>query len=170
MGLLDFFTSTKRPPKGTPLQPKEVLLKKLLELNRKTAPYQITENKEERADLIAEWKIVDSNWYEVFGKAGLKKVFRIYLKLDPEKKEVRAMDREYSISWSAGIPTLSVEASISKGQTQSIEFGKGYAFTEKLEFGEVYNYRFDTREIKKPIQDVVTTCGWTYKGVAFGKL
>ena len=26
------------------------------------------------------------------------------------------------------------------------------------------------KEIKKPIQDVVTSCGWTYKGVAFGKL
>ncbi len=36
--------------------------------------------------------------------------------------------------------------------------------------GQVYNYRFDTREIKQPIQDAVTSCRWTYKGVAFGKL
>jgi hypothetical protein len=34
----------------------------------------------------------------------------------------------------------------------------------------VYHYRFDTREIKQPIQDVVTSCGWIYKGVAFGAL
>ena len=80
------------------------------------------------------------------------------------------MDREYTISWSAGVPTLAVAATAFKGQMQSIEFGKGYAFTEKLEAGEVYNYRFDTREIKNPIQDAVTASGWTYKGVAFGKL
>jgi hypothetical protein len=53
---------------------------------------------------------------------------------------------------------------------QSVEFGKAFAFSEKLEAGQVYNYRFDTREIKTPIQDAVTRCGWTYKGVAFGKL
>jgi hypothetical protein len=57
-----------------------------------------------------------------------------------------------------------------KGQIQSIELGKAYAFTEKLQPGEVYNYRFDTREIKKPLQDAVTSCGWTYKAVTFGKL
>jgi hypothetical protein len=53
---------------------------------------------------------------------------------------------------------------------QTVEFGKAVGFTEKLEGGEIYSYRFDTREIKKPIQDAVTACGWTYKGVAFGKL
>jgi hypothetical protein len=125
---------------------------------------------EEKVDLIAEWKIVDAQWYEIFGKAGLSKVFRIYLKLDPEAHEVRAMDREYSVSWSAGVPSLLTEISNFKGQTQSIEFGKGFAFTETLAPGQVYNYRFNTGEIKKPIQDAVTECGWTYKGVAFGKL
>jgi len=113
---------------------------------------------------------VDAQWYQIFAKAGLTKVFRIYLKLDPEKHEVRALDREYTVSWTAGIPKLSLDASYFRGQKQTIEFGKGYAFTEKLAFGEVYNYRLDTREIKKPIQDAVTSCGWTYKGVAFGKL
>jgi hypothetical protein len=80
------------------------------------------------------------------------------------------MDREYSLTWSAGVPKLAIAASAFKGQVQSLEFGKAFAFTEALEAGEVYNYRFDTREIKKPIQDAVTQSGWTYKGVAFGKL
>lgn len=170
MGLFDSLTSTKRPPAGTPILPAEQVLERMLSLNRSTAPFQLIDGKEEGMDLIAEWKIVDAQWYEVFAKASLSKVFRIYLKLDREKQEVRAMDREYSVSWSAGLPRLSIAASAFKGQTQSIEFGKAYAFTEKLEAGEVYNYRFDTREIKRPIQDAVTGCGWTYKGVAFGKL
>jgi hypothetical protein len=36
--------------------------------------------------------------------------------------------------------------------------------------GQVYNYRFSTKEIKEPIQAAVTRCGWIYKGVAFDKL
>jgi len=52
----------------------------------------------------------------------------------------------------------------------SVEFGAAYAFTEELKPGVVYNYRFSTNEIKKPIQEIVTACGWDYKGVAFGKL
>lgn len=113
---------------------------------------------------------MEAQWYEIFAKAGLSKVFKIYLKLDLNAHEVRAMDQEYTISWLAGVPKLSVAVSSFKGQTQSIEFGKAYAFTETLAPGQVYNYQFDTREIKKPIQDAVTSCGWTYKGVAFGKL
>lgn len=170
MGFLDKLTSTKKPPAGTPVLSQQEVLDKLLGLNRPTAPYQLIDGTSEGADLIAEWKIVDAKWYELFAKAGLEKVFRIYLKFDPEKHEVRAMDREYTVSWRAGVPKLEIAASAFKGQTQTIEFGKAYAFTEKLQPGVVYNYRFDTREIKGPIQDAVNSCGWTYRGVAFGKL
>ena len=45
-----------------------------------------------------------------------------------------------------------------------------YTFTEELTPGQVYKYRFNTNEIKKPIQEAVSACGWSYKGVAFGKL
>jgi hypothetical protein len=170
MKLLDFFTSTRRPrPGGEILQPDQVL-NALLALNRATAPFRLIDGREEGVDLIAEWKIVDAQWYELFAKAGITRVFRIYLKLDPGKHEVRASDREYVVSWSAGLPTLSVSAEFFRGQKQSIEFGTAYAFTETVAAGQVYKYRFSTQEIKKPIQDIVTGCGWTYRGVAFGKL
>jgi hypothetical protein len=170
MGLFDFLTGTKRPAKGTPVLSEQEVRDRLLGLNRPTAPYRLIDGAGENVDLIAEWKIVDAEWYELFAKAELSKVFQIYLKLDPALRQVRAMDREYTVSWSAGVPTLSVAASTFRGQKQSIEFGKAYAFTETLAPGQVYNYRFDTRELKQPIQDAVTSCGWTYKGVAFGKL
>ncbi len=170
MGVLDFLTSTKRPATGTPALSQQEVRDRLMSLNRPTAPYRLMDGSAENVDLIAEWKIVDAQWYEIFAKGGLSKVFKIYLKLDPETHEVRAMDREYSVSWKAGVPTLSIAASAFKGQTQSVEFGKGYAFTETLAPGQIYNYKFDTREIKKPIQEAVINCGWTYKGVAFGKL
>jgi hypothetical protein len=143
---------------------------RLLALNRASAPWQIIDGASQKVDLIAEWKIVDAQWVEIFAKANLTKVFRIYMKFDPAKHEVRGKDEEFTVEWRAGVPALSIAASKFQGQMTSVEFGAAYAFTEELKPGVVYNYRFNTNEIKKPIQEAVTACGWGYKGVAFGKL
>jgi hypothetical protein len=167
--MFDFLTSTKRPASGTPVLPAQQVLERLQALNRPTAPWALIDGRSEGVDLIAEWKIVDARWYEIFAKASQNKVFRIYLKLDDAEKQVRAQDREYEVSWAAGVPKLAIAASAFKGQTKSIEFGASYGFTEDLGIGQQYKYRFETGEIKKPIQEAVTACGWTYKGIAFGK-
>jgi hypothetical protein len=167
MGLFGF---GKKSDKNSPILSKEEVRQRLLALNRETAPFQIMDGSSENADLIAEWKIVDAQWYEIFAKANLTKVFRIYMKFDEAKHQLRAKDEEYTVQWKAGIPALSASVSKFQGQTTSIEFGTAYAFTEELKPGQVYKYRFSTSEIKKPIQDAVTACGWEYKGIAFGKL
>lgn len=167
MGLFGF---GKKPTKDTPAIPASEVRERLLGLNRETAPYQIIDGSAEHVDLIAEWKIVDAKWYEIFAKANLTKVFRIYMKFNEAKHEVRAKDEEYTVEWRAGVPSLSMSVSKFQGQKTSIEFGTAYAFTEELQPGQVYKYRFNTNEIKKPIQEAVTACGWSYKGVAFGKL
>jgi hypothetical protein len=168
----------KIEPSSVPAHPQEtgkvqyenILRDMLIALNRPTAPYRIIDGATENVDLIAEWKIVDAQWYEIFAKAKLTKVFRIYMKLDADHNELRAQDHEYTVQWSAGVPKLSLVASAFRGQMTSVEFGAGYAFTETLSPGQVYKYRFNTNEIKKPIQGVIAACGWRYKGVAFGKL
>jgi hypothetical protein len=160
----------KKPAMNVPAIPSSELKSRLLELNRPSAPFRILDGQAEGVDLVAEWKIVDASWYEIFAKANLEKVFRIYMKFDSAKNELRAQDREYSVSWSAGIPSLSLAASAFKGQMTSMQFGTGYAFTETLTPGQVYKYRFSTNELKKPIQEICTSSGWSYKGVAFGKL
>jgi len=167
MGLFGF---GKKPDKNVPVLSAEEVRQRLLALNRETAPYQIVDGRSQNVDLIAEWKIVDTQWYEIFANANLTKVFRIYLKFGEAKHEVRAKDEEYAVEWRAGVPSLSISASKFQGQKASIEFGTAYAFTEELKPGQVYKYRFNTNEIKKPIQEAVAACGWSYKGVAFGKL
>lgn len=160
----------KKPASSVPALPPQELLNRLIMLNRPTAPYHIVDGRSENVDLIAEWKIVEATWYEIFAKANLTKTFRIHMKLNPEKHELRAQDHEYKVEWRAGVPSLSLAVSSFKGQMTSVEFGAAYAFTEELAPGQVYKYRFNTNEIKKPIQEVIATCGWSYKGVAFGKL
>ncbi len=160
----------KKPVSNVPAVSAQELVTRLVALNRPSAPYQIVDGRAEKVDLIAEWKIVDAQWYEIFAKASLTKVFRIYLKLDPEKNELRAQDHEYTVAWRAGVPSLSLAVSSFKGQMTSVEFGAAYAFTEELSPGQVYKYRFNTNELKKPIQEATAASGWTFKGVSFGKL
>lgn len=167
MGLFGF---GKKADKNAPVLSADQIRARLLQLNRETAPYQIIDGSAENVDLIAEWKIVDAKWVELFAKANLTKVFRIYMKFDVAKNIVRAKDEEYTVEWRAGIPSLSISVSKFQGQMASVEFGAAYAFTEELKPGVIYNYRFSTGEIKKPIQDEVAASGWSYKGVAFGKL
>lgn len=167
MGIFGF---GKKPDKNSPVLSAEAVRQRLFALNRESAPYQIVDGTSENADLMAEWKIVDAKWHEVFAKANLTKVFRIYMRFDEARREVRARDEEYTVEWRAGVPSLSVSASKFQGQKTSIEFGTAYAFTEEPKPGQVYKYRFSTNEIKKPIKETVAACGWTYKGVVFGKL
>jgi hypothetical protein len=168
------FQTTPQPtplPNAVPVvDPTQDLYARLMALNRPTAPYRIVDGHSENVDLIAEWKIVEATWYEIFAKANLTKVFRVYLKFDPARREVRAMDREFTVSWRAGVPSLGVQASFFKGQKSSVSFGIGTGFTENLAPGVVYKYKFNTNELKKPIQQVIASSGWSYKGVAFGSL
>ncbi len=157
--------AVQEPAAGVPVLSSDQMKQKLLAVNRPTAPYRIVDGAADGVDLVAEWKVVDAQWYSIFEKAGYKKTFRILMKLDPQKHEVRAQDRELEVEWSAGVPRLSVRASGFRGQTQEVSFGTQYAYTEEAGAGQVYKYRFNTKEIKGPLQDAVTSCGWTYRGV-----
>lgn len=167
--MFDFLTATKRPADGTTVLPAAEVLKRIKALSRKSEPWHIIDGASEGVDLIAEWKIVDARWYELFAKASLTKVFRIFLKLDDARKEVRAQDREYEISWRAGVPTMAIAARGFRGQKWSVEYEKSYGIKEDLTIGEQYRYLFKTSEIKTPVQDAVVGCGWVYKGVVWGK-
>lgn len=77
MGLLDWLTGTKRPAEGVAPKPSEEVYSALLAVNRPTAPFVVRDGQPEGVDLVAEWRIVDASWYEVFAKAGLTKAFQV---------------------------------------------------------------------------------------------
>ncbi len=170
MGLFDFLRGIKRPPAGTPAAPAEDLRAALLDLNRDSAPWRVIPCDDDSCDLIAEWRIVDATWYEIFAKAGLEKVARVKLRLDPARHEVRALDEEFEISWRAGVPELHLSAQAFRGRKSEVSFGTAWAFTEELRPGQVYKYRFNSSELKTPLREVVLAHGWTWRPVAFGHL
>ena len=142
----------------------------LLAINRDTAPFVIRDGTPEGVDLVAEWKIVDARWYEIFAKAGLERVFRVLMKFDPARGEVRTLDQAWDVEWRAGVPTLSLAAETFTGQRWERGFGTAYAFRENGRYGEVYDYRFDTDELKDPVKEVVRRAGWGWRPVRFGGL
>ena len=170
MGLLDMFTGSKGPAAGAAKIPAAALRTALLALNRDTSPWLVRDGAPENCDLVAEWKIVDARWYEIFAKASLSKVFKVLMKLDEAKGEVRSVDQEFTVEWRAGVPALAAAVEAFRGQKTEISFGTAYGFTETLAPGQIYNYRFSTKEMKEPLQNVVTQSGWRWQGVAFGKL
>ena len=171
MGLFDFFTGRKAPAPGTAQADPAELRAAFLALNRESAPFVVREGGPEGADLVAEWRIVDAAWYEIFAKAGLKKGAQVLLKLDAQSGEVRNIQRDFSVEWRAGLPDLSFAAEGFRGQKVEVSFGTGWAFREEdLRFGKVYEYRFRTAELVEPLQEVVARMGWTWRPVAFGRL
>ncbi|MBE9375655.1 hypothetical protein IQ251_14475 [Saccharopolyspora sp. HNM0983] len=168
MGLLDVFRGIKRPDSDAPVLPADQVRAAILAINRPTAPFIIREGGDDEPDLIAEWRVVDAEWRQVFAKAGLTKAFRVKMRLDPDNAEVRAVDEEWAVKWAQGIPKFSAAAF--RGRKVEHQWSSQAAFTERGELGVVYKYRFNPGEMKKPIKKAVTGSGWMWRGVAFAKL
>ncbi len=155
-----------------PPMSKAELISALLESNRNTAPFVIYDGSEEGVDLIAEWKIVDAEWQTIFAKAGKKKIFKIKMKLNDKKKQFRTKDEEYTVDWRNGV--LSTSKSKSKFKGKKMAIGKGKAkkviFTETTEDDVIYEYAYNTEELRNHIKAVVAESGWKYKEVIFKKL
>jgi hypothetical protein len=156
-------------PVGPP-QSAETVLAALLAINRPTSPFQVRRGATGEADLVVEWKIVDATWHEIFARAHLEKAFKVLMRLDEAAHEVRSVDQEWSIEWRAGVPQMALTVSAFRGQKTEIEFGKAYGFTETLSVGEIYNYRFSSKEMKEPLRKAAAANGWRWRPVAFGKL
>ena len=171
MGLFDFITGSKSAPAGVARVSPADLKARILGLNRDTAPWQVRDGAPEGVDLVAEWRIVDARWYEIFAKAGLEKAFQVLMKFDEAKGEVRAVDREWTVEWRAGVPSLNLAVDTFRGQKVEMSFETAYAFREDdLTYGKVYEYRFSTKELKEPLREAALAAGWGWKGVAFSKL
>ena len=170
MGVFSWLTGSRAAPSGVARESVTDLRKRLLGLNRDSAPWTVRDGAPEGVDLVAEWRIVDAEWYEIFAKAGIQRVFKVLMKFDAAKGEVRAVDQSWEVEWRAGVPELTATAEGFRGQSWEKSFETVYAFREDLSWGEVYSYKFDTDEIKKPLVAATQKAGWGWRGVAFSKL
>ena len=170
MGVFSWLTGSRAAPSGVARESVTDLRKRLLGLNRDSAPWTVRDGAPEGVDLVAEWRIVDAEWYEIFAKAGIRRVFKVLMKIDETRGVVRSADQEWEVEWRAGVPELTLAASGFRGQKWEMSFETVYGFREDGSWGEIYDYKFNTGEIKGPLHKAAAEGGWGWKGVSFGKL
>jgi hypothetical protein len=155
--------------KGSSIRPvsKPILIDRLLALNDASKPYHITQGVD--TDLVAEWKIVDAEWYGVLNKSGLKQAYRALLLVDESRQSVRCCEELGAISWTVGlkgpIPAVSYARSFFRGRIlYSTRYAKGYGLKQLAppEPGKIYEYKFDVNEIRGPIIVIVEESGWEW--------
>jgi hypothetical protein len=156
-----------KPKEGAAPVSRPELLERLLALNDEARPFTIAPD--EKADLVAQWNMVDATWWEAFQKAGLSKAYRLRLALDEGRYEVRAFEETGSIEWSVG-PQVRFAGSWFQGIVllqKERAVACGLKSLAPLEVGKIYDYSFDVEEIKGPVIDIVTGAGWRFASALF---
>jgi hypothetical protein len=170
MGLFDKLTGTKRPANGVAPRSAAEVHAALLGLNRPDVPYVIRDGCADGADLVAEWRVLDPAWQTFFVRTQGSRLFQVRMRMVPEKHEVRALDQQYEVTWVGGTPKLAAVAEAQRGQVRTVEkrwtLGRGEG--GGLEATE--DFRFDSSDLKNPLQDTVLGAGWTWRGVITGNL
>lgn len=167
MRLMDMLTSTKRPTEECSILPADAVIYRLLYINRPGAPFKISRAPNEGANLVAEWKMEDPCWRARFAAAKVSKVVRILLKAHEDTREIHALDQEFNVTWDGEIPKLVSASSFHVPHTPTFSFASHpAAFTETVCEGNLQSYCFTTAELKLPLQEAVTECGWTYRPVS----
>jgi hypothetical protein len=159
-----------RPAAGTVPQPADRVYLAIMGLNRPDVPFRIRDARDEGADLVAEWKIEERRWAALFSAGGMHRVTRTLMRLDPVRCEVRSVDQVRAVEWRAGIGHA--EGSIMWGRGQLDRSYSRITFGRRPGggFGFVVEDRFSSKQVKEPIQEAVTSAGWTWRGASFGRL
>jgi len=165
MGYFQYLGGKRRS--NIPHVSKRELIDEILALNDPSKPYHI--RRDPATDLVAEWKIVDAEWYGILNKSGLKRPYRALLQVDEARHTVRCYEELGRITWTAGlqgiIPAVSFQKSFFGGRLlYSKEYAKGYGLKQLTppEPGKVYDYKFDINEIRGPIILTVERNGWEW--------
>lgn len=170
MGLFDMFTGTKRPASGTTPRPQDEVRNSLLALNRPDAPFVIRDGAPDGVDLVSEWKVRDPGWYDYFKAVGMHRTFQVHMKFDANKSELRSVDKEWLLEWANGVPLVKPAKQYGRGQINQTERRFTFERDERGKIRKVEEGTFSARDLKSPIQDVVTDMGWTWRGVTLGRL
>lgn len=164
MGLLDLLTSTRRPSEECSVLPADAVAYRLLYANRPSAPFRVSraDPVTDGADLVAEWKLGDPCWQGRFRAAGMTKAVRILLKMHADCCEVHALEQEYGVTWDGDTPTLTPASSFLPS-TAVFHFKAQPKFTETVCPGSLHHWQFATSELREPLHEATTECGWTYR-------
>jgi hypothetical protein len=118
-------------------------------------PYVVTET-EKGFDVTLD--VVDAQWYGLFNKAGLKKLFTHHVSV-PESGTYSITDDARTVEWVAGTPRTGATAERQIGRIKEVGFQKIWAFDEHGRFGKVADYSFSSEEGRELITGIADAMG-----------
>ncbi|MDX2595984.1 MULTISPECIES: hypothetical protein [Streptomyces] len=168
MGLFDVFTGTRRPEDGVAPRSVEEVRAALLDVSGPDTPYVVRNGALEKADLVAEWRVRDPAWHTFFARTQVSRTIQVKMRLVPERREVRALDRAWDVTWVGDRPRLVLSAERSRGQVRTVSRRWTVERGTDGRLRTTEEFLFDSAELKTPLQEAVLGAGWTWRGVLFG--
>jgi hypothetical protein len=117
-------------------------------------PYVVTET-DEGFDVTLD--IVDAQWFGLFNKASLEKVYVHHVAV-PEPGTYTVTDDSRTLEWVAGAPTLGSAERV-YGRVKEFGVQKVWAFDARGDFGVHADYRFDSEEGRDLLTGVADQLG-----------
>ncbi|WP_190195945.1 hypothetical protein [Streptomyces djakartensis] len=170
MGLFDKLTGTKHPDDGVAPLPATEVHAALLGVNRADAPYVVRDGAAEDADLVAEWRMAEPAWQTFFVASQLTRAVRIRMRLVPENHEVRVLEESWEVTRVGNPPQLKISGAYSRGPDRTVSSRYKVERGDSGGFEATETFRFDSSELRDPLQSVVLKSGWTWRSVILGKL
>ena len=122
-------------------------------------PYVVTET-EKGFDVTLD--VVNAEWYGVFNKAGLAKVFTHHVAV-PEPGVYTITDDARTVEWIAGSPRTGATVERQIGRIKEVGFHKIWAFDEHGRFGLQADYTFSSEEGRQLITGIADQMGLTQR-------
>ncbi|MUL63343.1 hypothetical protein BOO86_02595 [Mycobacterium sp. CBMA 234] len=161
MGAFDWLTGTAGPDPDTVPVGQLELRDRLLRLNNPAIAWQVRDGSPEGVDLIAEWKGDDPDWRRLFDGVDLNLTFKVHMRFDPDKAELRVQD--HMIEWKYSTDFDSPNRPIERRE-------RGNLSVETTGRVNGTKYTFKTAEMKNAIKHTVTSSGWTHRAVMMRKV
>ncbi|MGY0017863.1 hypothetical protein [Streptomyces sp. cg35] len=138
----------------------------LFAINHPDKPWQVRAAfAEEDADVVAEWHMLEPAWGKGRGRRQTERTFKFRMRLDGASHEVRVCAEVREITRAGQPPGRIVERKTGRGARTRV-FSRSSS-SKKREDGSrerVHDFDFDSNYMRDPLQKVVLTSGWTWRG------
>lgn len=161
------WAGSAQPVAGVAMTSSHDLESRLMAINDLDVPFSITRGKQP-GEFFAGWRYADAKWIDLARAHGMRRTFRIKLKLDEASHTVRATDYFAEYDWSVGRGGAGIAWKAGAGivffqKEQQTVIGLQLDENGRLKPSLGYTYKFDVDEMKSPIITTVTRSGWTWR-------
>lgn len=162
--LWDKYMGTVRPDSAATALPTLELRAALLALNGTDVPFAVREADGEGADLVAEWRVVEPATGSGMGRRQVERTFKIWMRLLPGEREVRAVDEQWAVTRAGSPPGRTVQREHGRGPIRHVQKEWTYERGPDGRRRKVETFRLNTRDMKDPLRNTVVDAGWTWRG------